>query len=109
MRTTRLISAYLPSDTLYTNQCGYACSDHCVYFCMSVESIAHTIRSVSWEDKGFPAVSIDESGPNDSQLNPYYHSTQDTIDKLDFTKAAEFVKVSLNDCILLLSALTYFV
>ena len=39
-------------------------------------------------------MSIDESGPNDAYLNPYYHSSRDTIDKLDFTKAAEFVKVS---------------
>ena len=29
----------------------------------------------------------------DAYLNPYYHSSRDTIDKLDFTKAGEFVKV----------------
>ena len=54
---------------------------------------AYWVPLVSWEDQGYPAVSIDESGPNDAYLNPYYHSSRDTIDKLDFTKAAEFVKV----------------
>lgn len=24
-----LISAYIPEASLYTNKCGYACSDHC--------------------------------------------------------------------------------
>lgn len=38
-------------------------------------------------------MSIDEAGPNDDTLNPYYHSTGDTIDKLNFTKTVEFVKV----------------
>ena len=49
--------------------------------------------SDSWDDRGFPGVSVDESGP-DGDLNPYYHSSQDTIDKLDFEKAKEYVKVS---------------
>ncbi|KAL1696740.1 hypothetical protein GGG16DRAFT_99136 [Schizophyllum commune] len=74
----QLLKAYLSSDSIYTSSCGYACSDH-----------------FSWEDQGYPAVSIDESGPNDAYLNPYYHSSRDTIDKLDFTKAAEFVKMAL--------------
>lgn len=40
-------------------------------------------------------MSIDEAGPNDDTLNPYYHSTGDTIDKLNFTKTVEFVKVGV--------------
>lgn len=74
----QLIKAYLSADTLYTNRCGYACSDH-----------------FSWDDYGYPAVSIDESGPSDTYLNPYYHTSRDTIDRLDFDKAAEFVKMAL--------------
>lgn len=76
--TQDLVTAYLSEDTLHTSTCGYACSDH-----------------YSWEDNGYPAVSIDESGPYDSSLNPYYHTMQDTIDHLDFDKAVEFVKMGL--------------
>ncbi|KAF8599235.1 Zn-dependent exopeptidase, partial [Ceratobasidium sp. AG-I] len=73
-----LISAYVPEASLYTNKCGYACSDH-----------------FSWYNQGYASVSIDESGPSDTYLNPYYHTASDTIDKLDFTKASKFVKLAL--------------
>ena len=55
--------------------------------------------SVSWYDQGYPSVSIDESGPNDTLFNPYLHTTNDTIEKLNFTKAAEFVKVCISFCV----------
>ncbi|KAH7330691.1 hypothetical protein B0J17DRAFT_632447 [Rhizoctonia solani] len=74
----KLISSYVPEATLYTNKCGYACSDH-----------------FSWYNQGYPSVSIDESGPSDSYLNPYYHTASDTIDRLDFDKASKFVKLAL--------------
>ncbi|CEL58353.1 Bacterial leucyl aminopeptidase OS=Vibrio proteolyticus PE=1 SV=1 [Rhizoctonia solani AG-1 IB] len=74
----KLISSYVPEATLYTNKCGYACSDH-----------------FSWYNQGYPSVSIDESGPSDAYLNPYYHTASDTIDRLDFDKASKFVKLAL--------------
>ncbi|KAJ3488492.1 hypothetical protein NLJ89_g11612 [Agrocybe chaxingu] len=74
----QLISTYVPEATLYTNRCGYACSDH-----------------FSWYNQGYPSVSIDESGPSDTLLNPYYHTAADTIEKLDFVKASKFVKLAL--------------
>ncbi|CAE6426172.1 unnamed protein product [Rhizoctonia solani] len=74
----KLISSYVPEATLYTNKCGYACSDH-----------------FSWYNQGYPSVSIDESGPSDTYLNPYYHTASDTIDRLDFDKASKFVKLAL--------------
>ncbi|KAI0321067.1 hypothetical protein OF83DRAFT_1162019 [Amylostereum chailletii] len=76
--THQLISTYLPNDYLEENSCGYACTDH-----------------FSWEDEGYPGVSVDESGPDDAHFNPYYHSPQDTLDKLDFDKSTEFVKMVL--------------
>ncbi|KAG9122429.1 hypothetical protein FRC07_001199 [Ceratobasidium sp. 392] len=74
----KVISSYVPEASLYTNKCGYACSDH-----------------FSWYNQGYPSVSIDESGPSDTYLNPYYHSASDTIDKLNFDKASKFVKLAL--------------
>ncbi|KAL1748178.1 hypothetical protein HDZ31DRAFT_30201 [Schizophyllum fasciatum] len=74
----QLLKAYLSADDIQTSTCGYACSDH-----------------YSWEDQGYPAVSIDESGPEDEYLNPYYHTPGDRIDVLDFDKAVEFVKMAL--------------
>ncbi|KAL1664644.1 hypothetical protein GGF50DRAFT_127039 [Schizophyllum commune] len=76
--TFELLDAYLGNDDIRNSTCGYACTDHW-----------------SWYDLGYPAVSIDEAGPNDDTLNPYYHSTGDTIDKLNFTKTVEFVKMGL--------------
>ncbi|EJD40958.1 Zn-dependent exopeptidase [Auricularia subglabra TFB-10046 SS5] len=73
-----LITTYIPEATLYTNRCGYACSDH-----------------FSWDSRGYASISIDESGPSDRYLNPYYHTSGDTIDRLDFTKASVFVKLAL--------------
>ncbi|QRV76835.1 Peptidase family M28 protein [Ceratobasidium sp. AG-Ba] len=74
----KVISSYVSEASLYTNKCGYACSDH-----------------FSWYNQGYPSVSIDESGPSDTYLNPYYHSSSDTIDKLNFDKASKFVKLAL--------------
>ncbi|KAI5892200.1 Zn-dependent exopeptidase [Schizophyllum commune H4-8] len=76
--TFKLLAAYLGNDDIRNSTCGYACTDHW-----------------SWYDLGYPAVSIDEAGPNDPTLNPYYHSTGDTIDKLNFNKTCEFVKMGL--------------
>lgn len=73
-----LITAYIPEATLYTNKCGYACSDH-----------------FSWDDSGYESISIDESGPNDRYLSPYYHTSNDSIDKINLTKASVFVKLAL--------------
>ncbi|CAE6527697.1 unnamed protein product [Rhizoctonia solani] len=74
----KLITSYVPEASLYTNKCGYACSDH-----------------FSWYNQGYPSVSIDESGPSDTYLNPYYHTASDTIDRLDFDKTSKFVKLAL--------------
>ncbi|KZV98037.1 Zn-dependent exopeptidase [Exidia glandulosa HHB12029] len=73
-----LITTYIPEATLYTNKCGYACSDH-----------------FSWDSNGYAAISIDESGSNDKYLDPYYHTSSDTLDKLNMTKASVFVKLAL--------------
>jgi len=74
----KVISSYVTEASLYTNKCGYACSDH-----------------FSWYNQGYPSVSIDESGPSDTYLNPYYHTASDTVDRLDFDKASKFVKLAL--------------
>ncbi|KAH7098035.1 Zn-dependent exopeptidase [Auriculariales sp. MPI-PUGE-AT-0066] len=73
-----LLTAYVPEGTQYDNACGYACSDN-----------------FSWDNYGYAAVSIDESGPNDSFLNPYYHTTSDTLSQMNVTKMASFVKLAL--------------
>lgn len=58
--------------------CGYGCSDH-----------------YAWSQRGFAATCTAEAGPYDSGLNPYYHTRQDTIDKLDMSYSLEFAKLAL--------------
>ena len=75
---SKLIKAYIPNSTVYENECNYPCSDH-----------------FSWHEQGYPALSIDESGEHDKYLNPYAHTANDSIDKLDMTLASAFVKLAL--------------
>jgi bacterial leucyl aminopeptidase len=56
----------------------YGCSDH-----------------YSWSSLGYPVVCIASYGPNDSNLNPNYHSVNDTIDKLNFERMADFARAAL--------------
>ncbi|EJD44493.1 Zn-dependent exopeptidase [Auricularia subglabra TFB-10046 SS5] len=73
-----LVLLYVPEATFRATHCGYGCSDH-----------------DAWYDQGYNALTLAEAGPNDSGLNPYYHTANDTLDKLDMTKAAVFVKAAL--------------
>ncbi|QRV98389.1 Peptidase family M28 protein [Ceratobasidium sp. AG-Ba] len=75
---TNVVKAYVPTAERRSVSCGYGCSDH-----------------YSFYDQGYPVVCIASYGPNDSNLNPGYHTTSDTIDKLNFDKAADFVKAGL--------------
>ncbi|KAH7105991.1 Zn-dependent exopeptidase [Auriculariales sp. MPI-PUGE-AT-0066] len=76
--TRGIISSYASEATMKTAACGYACSDHS-----------------PWIDQGFPAGCISEAGPDDSALNPYYHTANDTYDKINMDKATVFVKAVL--------------
>lgn len=58
--------------------CGYGCSDH-----------------AGWTQRGYAATCTAEAGPRDSGLNPFYHTRQDTIDKLDMSYSLEFSKLAL--------------
>ncbi|KAG8831712.1 hypothetical protein FRC20_008861 [Serendipita sp. 405] len=73
-----VIKAYVPTATVKSTTCGYGCSDH-----------------YSFSDAGYPVVCIASYGPNDRNLNPNYHSTTDTIDKLNFERMADFARASL--------------
>ncbi|KAG8804445.1 hypothetical protein FRC17_005967, partial [Serendipita sp. 399] len=73
-----VIKAYVPTATVKSTTCGYGCSDH-----------------YSFSDAGYPVVCIASYGPNDRNLNPNYHSTKDTIDKLNFERMADFARASL--------------
>ncbi|KZV97972.1 Zn-dependent exopeptidase [Exidia glandulosa HHB12029] len=75
---TSIIKTYVPEVTFRTTACGYGCSDH-----------------DSWVDQGYSAVCLAEAGPRDSTLNPYYHTSNDTLDKLNMTQASYFVKAAL--------------
>jgi leucyl aminopeptidase len=35
----QIISSYVPEASLYTNKCGYACSDHCEHLMPSVSGL----------------------------------------------------------------------
>jgi leucyl aminopeptidase len=61
-----------------TDTCGYACSDH-----------------ASWYAVGYPDVCTAEAGPN-GEVNPYMHTDQDTVDKLDMSYSLEFAKLALS-------------
>ncbi|KAL0060932.1 hypothetical protein AAF712_012268 [Marasmius tenuissimus] len=75
---TQVVAAYVPTAERRSVACGYGCSDH-----------------YSFSDQGYPVVCIAAYGPNDRNLNPNYHTTGDTVDKLDFNKATDFVKAGL--------------
>ncbi|KAH7334958.1 hypothetical protein B0J17DRAFT_696158 [Rhizoctonia solani] len=75
---TNVVKAYVPTAERRSVSCGYGCSDHYAFY-----------------DAGYPVVCIASYGPNDANLNPNYHRTTDTIDKLNFDKAADFVKAGL--------------
>ncbi|KAK7190771.1 hypothetical protein DPSP01_006625 [Paraphaeosphaeria sporulosa] len=71
--TKKVITAY--TSTAYADdKCGYACSDH-----------ASATRA------GFPSVMIYESEM--AYENPYIHTAQDTIDRIDFTHALEHARL----------------
>ncbi|CAE6515329.1 unnamed protein product [Rhizoctonia solani] len=75
---TNVVKAYVPTAERRSVSCGYGCSDHYAFY-----------------DAGYPVVCIASYGPNDANLNPNYHRTTDTVDKLNFDKAADFVKAGL--------------
>ncbi|CAE6384093.1 unnamed protein product [Rhizoctonia solani] len=74
----QVVQKYVPTAEQRSVECGYGCSDH-----------------YSFYDQGYPVVCVASYGPNDPQLNPGYHSTNDTVDKLDFDKMADFVRAGL--------------
>lgn len=75
---TNVVKAYVPTAERRSVSCGYGCSDHYAFY-----------------DQGYPVVCIAAYGPNDANLNPNYHRTTDTVDKLNFDKAVDFVKAGL--------------
>ncbi|KAF9257273.1 Zn-dependent exopeptidase [Marasmius fiardii PR-910] len=75
---TKVVNAYVPTAENRSVACGYGCSDHYSFF-----------------DQGYPVVCIASYGPEDENLNPGYHTTNDTIDKLNFDRAQDFVKAGL--------------
>ncbi|KAG7094517.1 hypothetical protein E1B28_005348 [Marasmius oreades] len=74
----KVVAAYVPTAENRNPECGRSCSDH-----------------YSFHDEGYPVVCIASYGPNDSNLNPGYHTTNDTVDKLNFERSADFVKAGL--------------
>ncbi|KAG7094537.1 hypothetical protein E1B28_005365 [Marasmius oreades] len=75
---TSVVKAYVPTAERRSVACGYGCSDH-----------------YSFYNQGYPVVCIASYGPNDSNLNPGYHTTNDTVDKLSFDRSVDFVKAGL--------------
>lgn len=69
----RIISAYTSVGT-GDDRCGYACSDH-----------ASATRA------GYPSAMIFESEME--YENPYIHTAQDTINRVDFTHMVEHAKL----------------
>jgi Zn-dependent M28 family amino/carboxypeptidase len=57
-------------------ECKYGCSDH-----------------AAWNMNKFPALYVAETVMEVE--NPYYHSSKDSIDTVDFNHVAEFVKLSI--------------
>ncbi|KAG7094538.1 hypothetical protein E1B28_005366 [Marasmius oreades] len=75
---TQIVEAYVPTAERRSVACGYGCSDH-----------------YSFSDQGYPVVCIASYGPNDSDLNPNYHTMNDTVDTLNFDRSVDFVKAAL--------------
>ncbi|CAE6487765.1 unnamed protein product [Rhizoctonia solani] len=74
----KVVEAYVPTAERRSVNCGYGCSDH-----------------YSFYNEGYPVVCLASYGPNDKYLNPNYHATSDTADKLDFEKMTDFVRAGL--------------
>ncbi|CCO37207.1 bacterial leucyl aminopeptidase [Rhizoctonia solani AG-1 IB] len=74
----QVVQKYVPTAEQRSVGCGYGCSDH-----------------YSFYDQGYPVVCVASYGPQDPELNPGYHSTNDTVDKLDFDKMSDFVRAGL--------------
>ncbi|KAJ1306256.1 hypothetical protein OPQ81_010960 [Rhizoctonia solani] len=75
---SEIVQKYVPTAEKRNASCGYGCSDH-----------------YSFYDQGYPVVCIASYGPEDKELNPGYHTTNDTVDKLDFDKMSDFVRAGL--------------
>eukprot|EP00029_Vermamoeba_vermiformis_P001811 TRINITY_DN12029_c0_g1_i1.p1 TRINITY_DN12029_c0_g1~~TRINITY_DN12029_c0_g1_i1.p1 ORF type:complete len:374 (-),score=74.17 TRINITY_DN12029_c0_g1_i1:47-1168(-) len=58
--------------------CDYACSDH-----------------AAWYEVGYPDVAVIEADPA-GDIDPYIHTSQDTVDKLDFKYSLEYAKLGLS-------------
>jgi len=71
----QLISTYVKKP-VGESSCGYACSDH-----------------ASWNQEGIPAVMPFES--TFEHMNPAYHSSEDTIDKLTLSHMHDFAKLGV--------------
>lgn len=71
----RIIERYT-SVPVKRTVCGYACSDH-----------------YSWHIAGYPAVALFEG--SFGEINPYIHTSSDTVEKIDFKHMAEFVRIAL--------------
>ncbi|KAF8721633.1 Zn-dependent exopeptidase, partial [Rhizoctonia solani] len=74
----QVVQKYVPTAEQRSVECGYGCSDH-----------------YSFYNAGYPVVCVASYGPKDPELNPGYHTTNDTVDKLDFDKMSDFVRVGL--------------
>jgi len=72
----KLVETYATIPWTNTD-CGYACSDH-----------------ASWDKAGYPASFPFEAAFGDD--NPYIHSADDTIDKLDLNHGLQFARVALG-------------
>ncbi|KAF9259226.1 Zn-dependent exopeptidase [Marasmius fiardii PR-910] len=74
----QVVNAYVPTAETRSVPCGFGCSDH-----------------YSFHSQGYPVVCIAAYGPRDINLNPGYHTNNDTVDKLNFDRAQDFVKAGL--------------
>jgi len=75
-----LINEYCGNGWWSNTQCGYACSDH-----------------ASWTRAGFAAVFAFESLFSNS--NPYIHSNQDTVARLDGDQMERFASAGVGYCL----------
>lgn len=71
----RLIRHYTDLPVKETT-CGYACSDH-----------------YSWHSENYPVAALFEGAFH--EMNPYVHSSKDTVEKIDFDHIKNFAKVAL--------------
>jgi len=72
----QIITTYIGAGSWTNTQCGYACSDH-----------------ASWTRAGYPSTFMFESTFANS--NPYIHSAQDTIDRLNGDHMENFATVGV--------------